>query len=207
MRLPSLRGELRWTRDWRRPPNSLTPPTCPPTVLPQVRLDPRIDDDCVRLDAHRFRLERQGLHLRSRGRCVPTRSLLADAFPRLGRLTAYVVFCLADGTIPSGTCVISGGTWYKGGTCAGFTLGEITGGAVTLTSSKGLCAVDATTGVLGCSASVTQGAEFVMADDGTLNLGGSTAFSAGTYPAGSAQVPISKGSAGAIPLTLKYVAQ
>lgn len=136
---------------------------------------------------------------------------------------------LSDGTIPSKTCLISGGTWYYGGTwcvpffrttlrsytdtllhpsssSAGYTLGQVTGGAVTLKSSKGLCAVDAT-GVFGCSSAVTQASEFVMASDGTLNLGGSTAFSADHVPSGSEQVAISKGTAQTLPLTLKYVAQ
>jgi hypothetical protein len=74
----------------------------------------------------------------------------------------FIYGVLADGTTPAKTCVISGGTLYYGGSCAGFTLGQVQGGSVTLTSSKGLCAVDATTGVLGCSAAVTKASEFVM---------------------------------------------
>lgn len=45
------------------------------------------------------------------------------------------------------------------------------------------------------------------AADGTLNLGGSTAFSADHVPSGNEQVPVYRGAGQTLPLTLKYVAQ
>ncbi len=56
-------------------------------------------------------------------------------------------------------CIISGGTWYIGGTCATFTA-TASGTGFTLTSSKGNCAVQSTN--LVCSSSVTTATVFTV---------------------------------------------
>ncbi|KAK5173196.1 Ribonuclease T2 precursor (RNase T2) [Saxophila tyrrhenica] len=80
-------------------------------------------------------------------------------------------------------CIISGGTWYTTGTCAGFTTTSTDDG-FTLTSSKGLCAVQ--DGKLTCSSSVTDGSVFT-ADGSDLVYDGASTFHADAVPSGSTQ--------------------
>ena len=56
-------------------------------------------------------------------------------------------------------CIISGGTWYIGGTCATFTAAA-SGTGFTLTSSKGKCAVQSTN--LVCSSTVITATVFTV---------------------------------------------
>lgn len=56
-------------------------------------------------------------------------------------------------------CIISGGTWYIGGTCATFTA-TASGNGFTLTSSKGKCAIQSTD--LVCSSTVTTATVFTV---------------------------------------------
>ncbi|CED84786.1 Ribonuclease, T2 family [Phaffia rhodozyma] len=114
------------------------------------------------------------------------------------------IYAAQNGTVPASTCVISAGSWYKGGTCATFTLGFVTGGAYTITSSKGPCAVDSN-GLFTCASTVATPGEFLISStDGSLTLGGSSVFSADKVPSGTDKVDIYKGAGKALPLTLQF---
>ena len=80
-------------------------------------------------------------------------------------------------------CIISKGTWYTTGTCAGFATTS-SGDGFTLMSSKGACAV--ADGALTCSADVTDPTEF-SAEGSDLAIEGSTTFYADSVPSGSQQ--------------------
>ncbi|KAL8670377.1 MAG: hypothetical protein Q9168_005082 [Polycauliona sp. 1 TL-2023] len=84
-------------------------------------------------------------------------------------------------------CIISGGTWYTTGTCAGFTATP-SGDGFTLTSSKGKCAV--TNRVLTCGANVTEAATFTAVDS-KLAYNGAPVFYTSTVPTGSVQAAVS----------------
>lgn len=84
-------------------------------------------------------------------------------------------------------CIISGGTWYTTGTCASFTA-TTSGSGFTLTSSKGLCAVQSND--LVCASSVTAGTVFTSSG-GDLAYSGSPAFYASSVPSGSTQATVS----------------
>ena len=82
-------------------------------------------------------------------------------------------------------CIISGGTWYTTGTCAGFTAAASgPSGGFTLTSSKGKCGI--VNGDLSCGAGVTAGV-FGSSGADVLSYGGSANFYAAAVPSGSAQ--------------------
>jgi len=87
----------------------------------------------------------------------------------------------------SNGCIISGGTWYTTGTCAGFTA-TASGTGFTLTSSKGLCAVQNFR--LVCASTVTAGTVFTSSG-GQLAYNGSPAFYASSVPSGSTQAVVS----------------
>ncbi|KAK4992984.1 Ribonuclease T2 precursor (RNase T2) [Elasticomyces elasticus] len=80
-------------------------------------------------------------------------------------------------------CIISGGTWYTSGTCASFTA-TTTGDAITLSSSKGNCAV--VNGALTCASTVSTASVF-DADGALLGYAGNTTFYATAVPRGSTQ--------------------
>ena len=84
-------------------------------------------------------------------------------------------------------CIISGGTWYIGGTCAKFTATP-SGNGFTLTSSKGKCAVQSSN--LVCSSSVSTATIFTSSGS-ELVYSGSPSFYAGSVPSGSTQVTVS----------------
>ncbi|KAI4089345.1 MAG: hypothetical protein LQ344_005477 [Seirophora lacunosa] len=83
-------------------------------------------------------------------------------------------------------CIISGGTWYTTGTCAGFTATP-SGSGFTLTSSKGKCAV--ANDILTCAATVTDAAVFGVVD-GKLAYNGQTSFYTEAVPTGTVQAPV-----------------
>lgn len=83
-------------------------------------------------------------------------------------------------------CIISAGTWYTSGTCATFT-GTSSGSGVTLSSSKGNCAI--VSGVLSCASSVSSPTVFGV-QGGMLAYGGSTTFYASSVPSGSTQAKV-----------------
>ncbi len=98
-------------------------------------------------------------------------------------------------------CIISGGTWYTTGTCAGFTT-TTTDDGFTLTSSKGLCAVQ--DGKLTCAAGVTEGSTF-SADGSDLSFNGTSSFHADAVPTGSVQAPVYVSADGhAVELTIEW---
>ncbi|GAA6008164.1 hypothetical protein JCM10207_007050 [Rhodosporidiobolus poonsookiae] len=94
-------------------------------------------------------------------------------------------------------CLISGGTWYTTGTCAGYTLAptdktitEITAGVpFTMTTSKGACTINAAT-ELTCAATVVEGTTFTIDADGYLSYGDSPAFYTSAVPSGSTQAKV-----------------
>lgn len=97
-------------------------------------------------------------------------------------------------------CIISGGTWYTTGTCAGFTAAA-SGSGFTLSSSKGKCAVQS--GVLTCASSVSTATVFT-ANGNQLAYSGSTAFSADSVPSGSTQAQVYSGSSHSAGLTIQW---
>lgn len=84
-------------------------------------------------------------------------------------------------------CIISGGTWYIGGTCATFTA-TASGAGFTLTSSKGKCAIQSTD--LVCSSTVTTATIFTTSGS-DLAYNGNPAFYASSVPSGTTQVTVS----------------
>jgi ribonuclease T2 len=80
-------------------------------------------------------------------------------------------------------CIISGGTWYTTGTCAGFTATS-SGNGFTLKSSKGDCAVS--DGKLTCGSGVSSASSF-SSDGGSLAYNGGSTFYADSVPSGSTQ--------------------
>ena len=98
-------------------------------------------------------------------------------------------------------CIISGGTWYTTGTCAGFTASS-SGDNFTLKSSKGNCAVS--DGKLTCGASVDSATNF-SADGSSLVYNGESTFYADAVPSGSTQGTVYSSNAGHdISLTIEW---
>ncbi|KAF6235470.1 hypothetical protein HO173_006153 [Letharia columbiana] len=84
-------------------------------------------------------------------------------------------------------CIISAGTWYIGGTCAAFTA-TASGSGFTLTSSKGLCAIQ--NADLVCASSVSTATVFTSSA-GELAYAENPAFYASSVPSGSVQATVS----------------
>lgn len=94
------------------------------------------------------------------------------------------------------------GTWYTTGTCATFTAAT-SGSGFTLTSSKGLCAVDDGTKMLSCSPTITTGTIFGK-DGSNLTYDGDSTFSASKIAVGSTQEKVTAGSGGSISLIVEW---
>ena len=100
--------------------------------------------------------------------------------------------------------VISAGKWYNtAGTPATITASSTTGqGPFTLTTSKGLCAIQADSSLF-CDASVTAGAQF-YSDGSSLQYNGSDVFGATSTPSGTTQGMIFAASE-PVSITLQWV--
>ncbi|CAG8972130.1 hypothetical protein HYALB_00008135 [Hymenoscyphus albidus] len=83
-------------------------------------------------------------------------------------------------------CLISAGTWYTTGTCAGYTAAA-SGDGFTLTSSKGPCAMIANS--FSCAVTNTAGEVFTNLN-GSLAYAASSTFYAAAIPTGSVQQKI-----------------
>ncbi|KAK6434878.1 Ribonuclease T2 precursor (RNase T2) [Oleoguttula sp. CCFEE 5521] len=101
--------------------------------------------------------------------------------------------------------LISAGKWYNtAGTPATYTSSSTTGqGPFTLTTSKGLCGIQADNSLL-CDASITTGAQF-YSNGSLLQYGDSSYFSAATTPSGQTQGTLFAGDAMAVDVTLSWV--
>lgn len=100
------------------------------------------------------------------------------------------------------SCLISYGAWYATGTCATYTATS-SGSGFTLKSSKGSCAVDATSQLFSCGSNVTT--PTVFGTDGTnLQYMGSSAFSSNSTASGSNQVPVYAGAVDSVPITISW---
>lgn len=103
------------------------------------------------------------------------------------------------------------GTWYKGGTCAGYTTAAAPAGSPAgsyiLRSSRGPCVFATSTGQLSCAATNTEAtaAVFSFTNDGIMSTGGETVFGSAAVPAGSVQQPVYLGSARAVDYGLTFV--
>lgn len=89
-------------------------------------------------------------------------------------------------------CIISYGTWYTTGSCAGFTVTPSSSG-FTLKSSKGDCGFS--DGELVCSGDVSEPSIFT-ADGNSLVYEGKTSFYADAVPSGSTQGTVYTGDQG-----------
>ncbi|KAK1093579.1 Ribonuclease T2 precursor (RNase T2) [Friedmanniomyces endolithicus] len=130
----------------------------------------------------------------------------------------YVQGSVQDGTFEptefgSSSCPATGIHYYpKGyvppytaaGTPATITSSSTTGqGPFTLTTSKGLCAIQADSSLF-CDASVTTGAQF-YSDGSSLQFNGSDVFSAATTPSGTAQGVIFAGDGQPVDIGTQWV--
>jgi ribonuclease T2 len=98
-------------------------------------------------------------------------------------------------------CIISGGTWYTTGTCAGFTATS-SGDGFTLKSSKGDCAVS--DGKLTCGSGVSSASSFTS-DGSSLTYSGESTFYADAVPSGSTQGTVYTGNSGHdVSLTIEW---
>ncbi|KAK0250069.1 Ribonuclease T2 precursor (RNase T2) [Friedmanniomyces endolithicus] len=97
-------------------------------------------------------------------------------------------------------CIISGGTWYTSGTCAGFTATTSDDG-FTLSSRKGDCAIVG--GALTCGSSVDSATSF-SADGDLLVYDGAANFSADGVPSGSTQGTVYTGEDHSTSLTIQW---
>ena len=131
-------------------------------------------------------------------------------------------------------CILSKGTWSQQ-TCATFrpTAGSVAG-TIKFTSSKGLCAVEATNGTLSCASDITVASDFTnvglcffrllqgligvlmmifiltstfqstSTTGSLLVFNGSSSFSADVLPTGSVQSPVFVGGDHSEVITLVY---
>ncbi|KAK0262106.1 hypothetical protein B0A54_05056 [Friedmanniomyces endolithicus] len=97
-------------------------------------------------------------------------------------------------------CIISGGTWYTSGTCAGFTATTLDDG-FTLSSRKGDCAIVG--GALTCGSSVSSATSF-SADGDLLVYDGAANFSADGVPSGNTQGTVYTGEDHSTSLTIQW---
>ncbi|KAK0345146.1 Ribonuclease T2 precursor (RNase T2) [Friedmanniomyces endolithicus] len=97
-------------------------------------------------------------------------------------------------------CIISGGTWYTSGTCAGFTATTSDDG-FTLSSRKGDCAIVG--GALTCGSSVSSATSF-SADGDLLVYDGAANFSADSVPSGNTQGTVYTGEDHSTSLTIQW---
>ena len=87
-------------------------------------------------------------------------------------------------------CIISRGTWYTTGTCAGFTATASGESGFTLTSSKGPCGI--VSDELTCGSGVTSTVfESSKTSDNALSYNGSSDFYADAVPSGTTQETVS----------------
>ncbi|KAK4955562.1 Ribonuclease T2 precursor (RNase T2) [Elasticomyces elasticus] len=99
--------------------------------------------------------------------------------------------------------VISTGKWLVSGTPATYRTSTTTGqGPFTLTTSKGLCAIQADSSLF-CDSGVTTGTQF-YSDGSSLQYNSSDIFSAASVPSGAAQGTIFAGDSMAVDITLQW---
>lgn len=116
---------------------------------------------------------------------APTGSPVVPGDPFSGKGTLQV----STGGKSNG-CIISGGTWYTTGTCAGFTATASGNAGFTLSSSKGACGIVSNN--LSCGSGVTATVfESSETDDNALSYNGSSDFYAASVPTGSTQGTVS----------------
>lgn len=116
-----------------------------------------------------------------------------------GKYTLNVVSTSTTSSLSG--CIISGGNWYTTGTCASFTVADgSSSNSVTLTSSKGPCGIVSNN--LVCSSGTTA-SQFVIDDNGYLNYGGQSTWSAASIPSGTQQAPVSPGTSGNVLLQIQ----
>lgn len=116
----------------------------------------------------------------------------------------YLNVIQSDGT--QNGCLISHGTWYTTGTCATYTATSEPGNKFTLTSSKGLCEVQAD-GEFYCGADVTKATNF-RAQGAELVVHGKTAFYADKVSTGQDQeVVYAKAQGHGVEITVEWEAR
>ena len=99
-------------------------------------------------------------------------------------------------------CLIKNGKWYVSGTCATYTLTQLSTGSYTLKSKAGWCTIDSKT--LHCGSDVSSPFEFEFdIDSQILVANGGTQFSAANVPTGTEQVEVTQGE-GAVNFELQW---
>lgn len=104
------------------------------------------------------------------------------------------------------------GTWYKGGTCAGYTAYTpaiaAPEGSYQLKTSKGFCGVSSSN-QLSCSGTYTNATApaFTFTASGQMAVSGTQTWGAASVPSGSVQVPVFLGDSQSVDFSLVFVQQ